>query len=470
MARTLRSALLFTSLATLVAVPLTSQQVLPRDSSQPAQPVRPTVRSIPIGTSVISGTVTTADTGRPVRGAQVFVSGSFAPARAGGPASAAPPGASGVVGGVIGGIPGGTVGGVSGGRTGAPAGASSMLIQVGGSTSRTALTDAFGNFVFERLPAGQYTVRVSRTSFLNANYGEKKPGASGTAFALAEGQKATIKLQMIRGGVITGTVIGEDGEPQSGAQVAAWHYMMTNGVKRLQRTSGAQTDDRGVYRLFGLQPGDYLVSSTPNSSDLMMADRMLGDTTLIEQAIASGAIQPPAAPGMPPTVAIPIAQPMQSPMEGPPPGYLPVYYPSASVPASAAIVHIAGGDERSSIDIQVHLVQASNVQGTILNPPGQDLAVQLSLVSDDPLSETSFGSRADANGRFTFRNVSPGKYTVVAQVIAAPAVTILNGVPQRAGGPPPQLNDSQKWWGRAAVSVEGQPTRWRIHRICRARS
>ena len=38
-------------------------------------PPPPTVRRIPIGTSTISGTVTAADTGRPIRGARVSVSG-----------------------------------------------------------------------------------------------------------------------------------------------------------------------------------------------------------------------------------------------------------------------------------------------------------------------------------------------------------------------------------------------------------
>ena len=67
---------------------------------------------------------------------------------------------------------------------------------------------------------------------------------------------------MIRGGVISGQVFGEDGEPMSNAQIRSLRYTMQGGVKRLQSNGYASTDDRGMYRLFGLQPGDYIVGNT----------------------------------------------------------------------------------------------------------------------------------------------------------------------------------------------------------------
>ena len=221
-------------------------------------PSPPAVRRIPVGTGVISGTITTADTGRPVRGARVSLVGNMPVARA-------------------------------------------------------AVTDAQGTFSFERLPAGQYSIGVSRNGFLPASFGQKKPGGPGTTFALADGQKAAADIQMIRGGVISGRALGEDGEPMSNAQIRAWRYVSNAGVKRLQQTDGATSDDRGEYRLFGLQPGDYLVSSTPNNNDMVMSGRLLADAALIEQAIASGVVQPPARPGQPATVTIPMPapQPMQ---------------------------------------------------------------------------------------------------------------------------------------------------------------
>jgi hypothetical protein len=415
-----------------------------RESAQPP------MRRVAVGTATISGTVTTADTGRPVRGARVSASGVMAPPpRAGGPLAGPPVGAS---------MPPLTVTfGLS--QTGARGIPGEMPMQVSASSARTVLTDDLGNFVIEKLPAGQYSVTVSRTSFLNTSFGQKKPGGQGTTFPLADGQKATVNLQMIRGGVITGTVIGEDGDPLSNTQVRASRFVMNNGARRLQVSGSAQSDDRGVYRLFGLQPGEYVISSTPNASGMPQPDRALSDNALIAQAIASGNVHPGAAPGLPATVAIPVPDMQQVQNAGPPPGYLPVYHPGASAPASAAIVRVVGGDEHAGIDIQVRLVQASLIQGSVLNPPGQDMAVQVSLVTEDPLADAGFmnSTRSDTNGRFTFRSVAPGKYLVIAQVVPAPGPTVVNGV-SMVRTAPPQLTDAQKWWGRAEVSVEGEPS------------
>jgi len=171
-------------------------------------------------------------------------------------------------------------------------------------------------------------------------------------------------------------------------------------------------------------------------------------------------VQPPAAPGLPATVVVPVLPPQQGPTEMPP-GYLPTYFPGTSMLANAATIHVEGGAERSGIDIQTQMVQASNIQGTIATPLWQGAAVQVSLQSNDPGTDgmSMPSTRAGQDGRFTLRNIAPGRYTVFAQTVPAPQqMTFVSGSPApQMSGPPPQLDDSQKLWGRAAVSVEGQP-------------
>src|SRR5687767_3118835 len=289
-------ACLCASFAAAALTPVSGQVSVPQ--RDPA--VQPSVRRVPVGTAVITGTVTAADTGRPLRGVRVSVNGNTAPlsSRLGGPgvaAAVAIPGRGGVPTVMGRGESQGVIGGMG------PLNA-----------SRTTLTDAQGGFVIEHLPAGQYSVSAARNTFLTTNYGQKRPAGPGKTMLLSDGQKLTVNLQLLRGGVIAGTVFGEDGDPAAQTQVQVWRYTMNNGVKRLQRSNGASTDDRGAYRISGLQPGDYLVSATVNNFDTMMADRMLADTALIAQAIAAGSVQAGAAPGLPATVVIPMPQPPQN--------------------------------------------------------------------------------------------------------------------------------------------------------------
>src|SRR5262249_11953253 len=119
--------------------------------------------------------------------------------------------------------------------------------QVNGmSLQRSLITDAQGNFSFDKVPAGEYTVSVSRDQYLATSYGQKKYNRPGSTIVLGDGQKLSIKVPMQRGGVITGMITGEDGEPLINAQVRAMRYDTSSGFKRLQSNGYANTDDRGV--------------------------------------------------------------------------------------------------------------------------------------------------------------------------------------------------------------------------------
>jgi protocatechuate 3,4-dioxygenase beta subunit len=414
-------------------------------------PTQPTVRRIPVGTATISGTVVAADTGRPVRNARVNLSGTAgsAGARAGGASGGLTPGISN-------GVTGATAAGAASGRGAGTVQVVYAVVQTG--VSRSTTTDA------QRLPAGQFTLNANQSQFLAASYGQRRPGGQGTAIQLVDGQQMKVKLPMMSGGVITGMVFGEDGETLRNVQIRTWRYALVNGFRRLQAVGYASTDDRGIYRIYNLQPGEYLVAATPNMSDFQTNERMNAESVLIEQAIASGAVLPPTAPGMPATVAVSIPAPTapSTGSQGPPSAYLPTYAPGTLVPSGASSVQVTGGDERAGVDIRVVLAQASTVQGMITTPLDPGVAVQVSLVNNDPMMDgiSQNSARADQQGRFTFRAVPPGTYVVHAQTVPAPpTMTFVNGMSQPLPpGPAPRLTDAQKLWGRATVTVEGQST------------
>src|SRR5262245_24225583 len=70
-------------------------------------------------------------------------------------------------------------------------------------------------------------------------------------------------------GVITGRVVDDEGRPMRGVQVQALVLGYQNGRPRMQpRGNTANTNDRGEFRLFRLEPGNYFVAISPNPQPL----------------------------------------------------------------------------------------------------------------------------------------------------------------------------------------------------------
>lgn len=428
--------------------PTQSQIGAPRDPNQQR------TRTVPVGNGAVSGAVMAADTGRPLAKARVNLGGvatSASPAGQGASANATVAAA----------------GGRAGRGANAPAAANGPNVtmvngaQVNGvSLQRSLITDAQGNFSFDKVPAGEYTVSVSRDQYLATSYGQKKYNRPGSTIVLGDGQKISIKVPMQRGGVITGMITGEDGEPLINAQVRAMRYDTSSGFKRLQSNGYANTDDRGVYRMFGLQPGDYIVAATQNQSDITI-DRMLGDIQTVEAAVAAANLQG-GTPGQPMTVNVPITLP--APGEAPA-GYAPTYYPSATSVAGAINVGVSAGEEKAGVDVSVQYVRAGNVQGSVAGMP-QTGVVQITSVASDPAlaGNGSPSTRVGQDGRFTLRNLAPGQYTLYAYTMPQQNFAMVNGMPIGPNGTPvvvgrgaqPSENDVPRLWGRAVVTVDGQ--------------
>ena len=415
---------------------------------------RPSERIVPVGNSTLSGTVLSSDSGRPIKGVRVSVSGTLT---LGPEATTAGAGRSGVIGGIPGGVPGGIAGVAAplptrGGGLGGPGN--------GGSMSRTTYTDSNGEFTFPRMPAGRFTVSAQSPTnqFLAINYGEKRSGGQGKTLTLTDNQQMTLKIPMLRGGVISGVVRRPDGEPQGRARIQAWRFDMSMGFRQLQQTGYAESDDRGAYRMHGLRPGEYIIAASPMFSPM---DRAITQADEIERAIATGKILPPNAPGFPSTVAVPVPAPPppgMQPMMMDQPTYLPTYAPSATSPSNATAVIVAGGEEVPNIDIVIRQTQATNIQGTISTPVDPTVQVQIALLSEDAsaYSPQPNWAQPDFNtGKFMFRNVAPGKYTLLAVTVPAPPVFV-NGRGATTPQPTPTLTDEQKMWGKTQVTVSGE--------------
>jgi uncharacterized GH25 family protein len=373
-------------------------------------------RQIPIGTSSISGTVVAADTGFAVAGVRVHIEGQTK-------CSAV-----------------------------APAAQSESL-----ELERMTTTDASGQFSFPRLPAGVFKISLSspQDKFLETEYGQRRRGGSGQSIPLADGQQLALKIPMHRGAVIAGIVRGPDGEPLRNATVRALRYERENGFRRLESVADTQTDDRGAYRVFGLEAGDYLISAQPNISEPSYQKRMEADANLVERAIAAATVTGPPRSASVPAISVSIPAPRESGFEFAESVYLPTYAPSSPTVPAATTITVTGSEERSAVDIRAHFIRSSTIDGVVTTPLDADVSADLWLVPEDlsaPLWEGNRMVRPDRDGRFKFGFVAPGNYTIFAQtVVAQPAARIVDGeyVQPKA----PALTDAQKMWGKAHVTV-----------------
>ena len=126
---------------------------------------------------------------------------------------------------------------------------------------RTTSTNVRGEYELRDLPAGRYTINATRSGYIPWEYGRRAPGEPGKSLLVDEGVTLEkIDLAMPRAGIISGRVIDETGEPVAGVNVWIMRQEFYRGRRKLvPAASSARSDDTGHYRAFGLQPGAYFV-------------------------------------------------------------------------------------------------------------------------------------------------------------------------------------------------------------------
>jgi hypothetical protein len=356
-------------------------------------------------------------------------------------------------------------------------------------------SDAQGRFSFEQLPTGRYMIGASKPPYLDTAYGATRPGRPGTAISVTEGQRITnLAIKMMRGGVVTGFVTDERGQPLQNAAVRLLAIETKGGIRVVGASSNpmapsgftggpgtARTDERGVYRLFGVSPGEYAVSVTAQTQGSGGDVRVL---TAAEIQAGLQAVRDPGQPGVerpsmgPPGpmqrstgVAIPAppgpTPPPLPPQSGATMGFAPVYYPGSIDVADAASVIVAAGEERGGVDIRTRLVPMVRVEGMVSVPFGEPLTnVQVTLraagAGSGPLAVGSMQltARVAPDGRFVINGTPPGRYTLTARTQPGPT----GGGGGRGGMPPPDPQASsgpvappQALWATTDIVVSGQP-------------
>ena len=279
-----------------------------------------------------------------------------------------------------------------------------------GRVVRTTLSDDSGRFSIGNLPAGTFTVAARKAGWLPAQHGATRPGSHGVPVVVADGARVEAPLTMFRGAAVTGVLRDTLGEPLSGVPVSAIDVRTGAPAPSTAPAESSSTDERGVYRLWGLPPGEYVIAAVPPGSRASLVGAL---STGELEAVASIASQPPAAGGAPAGSGanLPSSRAVH---------YAPTYYPGTSFLDQALRLKLQPGEERAGINLEIAPVLVGSLEGTLSVDPNERALLRIDLMPWQRLmSAATSPVRAqlpDQSGKFRFNNLPPGRYRVIARL------------------------------------------------------
>ena len=250
----------------------------------------------------------------------------------------------------------------------------------------TRLTDRRGRFLYENVPAGAYVLTVSKSGYYDGAFGKRRPAGTPLPFEIAATQSLSdVRVELFRGSVITGSVVDEGSEPVAGVRVIAFRRDFVEGEWRYTTSGSGVTDDRGAFRVFGLEPGEYVVSTPTtqaNTSDGEVLTATLSDIDARATAYPS------------------------------------VFYPAARYFPLALPLLLASGEVKYAVDFKWSPVVARTVSGRLT---GSESAIANQVVRLVPFDSMGAGFGTEAaitlsapDGSFTFLRVPAGDYRLEA--------------------------------------------------------
>ncbi|HJR09351.1 MAG TPA: carboxypeptidase-like regulatory domain-containing protein [Pyrinomonadaceae bacterium] len=238
----------------------------------------------------------------------------------------------------------------------------------------SAFSDDEGKFALRNLASGAYLINAFAPNYLL----EPDPYDQSGARVYHRGGDS-LALRMIKGGVITGTVTDANGEPLVGLFVEAVRVRGADGRALREGSSGRMwqpqpTDDRGVYRIYGLRAGAYIIRAGGRS--------YYGQFTPYDLNA-------------------------------------PTYYPSTTRDA-ATEVSVQAGQEMNGVDIRYRGEAGHAISGTVSGalPPNSanasGIVVMLKHVSAS--APEQFIPLQPGNNGFAFDGIADGDYDLLARL------------------------------------------------------
>jgi hypothetical protein len=235
---------------------------------------------------------------------------------------------------------------------------------------RVVTADEGGNFEFKGLDPGLYVLSAVLPGYVP----EVDPLTGRPGGTYRPGETAIVRLT--KGGVVTGTVADQQGEPVVGVSVRAMRIRDLDGRAAqapFLYSADDRTDDRGVYRIYGLQPGLYVLFAGGYANNAFgLGSPYVGD--------------------------------------------VPTFYPSGTRD-TASEVAVRAGQETAGIDLRYREEQGHRVTGTVeatdAAPGDYGAGIVLTYASTGiPAGSVGLGLNASPDRSFSIEGVADGDYDV----------------------------------------------------------
>ncbi len=252
-----------------------------------------------------------------------------------------------------------------------------------------AWTNGAGEFQLKDVPPGKYFVTVNAPGIIRSGpYDSEEAERNLTSVTVDGAPQSEVVVRVKRGGAISGKVTYADGDPAVNASIRVlrkkdgkWMPVYVGGPS----TDRVLTDERGVYRVSGLSPGEYLIGAAQQKLgvELMAQDDPDGGNMLNRALLPA------------------------------------TYYDGAVSLSVATLLRVEAGDEKTDINITLAERPLHSISG-VVNLKGENRPVARARLSlkrkDEELDSRSDLEQpvvnTDEQGRFIFDEVPEGIYTM----------------------------------------------------------
>ena len=248
--------------------------------------------------------------------------------------------------------------------------------------SLRAQTDQDGKYRITAVPAGKYQVTPLAPALVHKNSDQPSFLPIGKSLLMGEGEAVDgVDFALMRGGVITGKITDANGQPliEEPVNIELVEPNNRSGSWNPFSWMARQTDDRGIFRIFGLPPGRYKVAAGPNE------DGTYQQTTTARTT------------------------------------YKRTFHPNVTDPAKATIIEISEGAEATGVDITVGpAIPSFAVSGRLLHSEtGRPIAnaslylIRVIVIDEGHTNRDVSGvPPSNSQGEFRVENLVPGTYAL----------------------------------------------------------